>query len=227
MDSALRNTEQPAWFARFAEIRADSYMLLAQLLTQPPGERLIKILRDLRWDEDIPANLSQTLHALRAAACDGTEEELTKEFARLFENMGCGTLQPCGSWYREKNMQSRSLAVLRRDLMRLGIVKKDNFHDTEDHAGALCEVMAILAGDACVHSGLQANFLHAHLLSWMPAFFRDLQTKTAYPFYRAVGLFGLGLLETENEYLRAAISGEVQTAGGTIGEDLAAGRFFP
>ena len=51
---------------------------------------------------------------------------------------------PYASWYRERMIQSSPLASLRGDLMRLGIVRQPDSYESEDHAGAICEAMALL-----------------------------------------------------------------------------------
>ncbi len=62
--------------------------------------------------------------------------------------MGCGEMVPYASWYRDRMIQSSPLASLRADLMRLGIVRQPDSYESEDHAGALCETMALLSREA-------------------------------------------------------------------------------
>jgi len=203
MESVMKNLDAPVWFASHANIRTDSYVMLASLLGQPPSEDLLNILQNLQWDEAIPEKLDHALGALCRAGRDYPLAALEDEFNRLFVGLGCGEMVPYASWYREKMIQSSPLASLRSDLILLGIVRQADSHESEDHAGALCEIMALISRQPNnIPTATQAGFFHRHIASWMMAFFKDLQSAKSAEFYRAVGLFGSCFLESENEYLK-------------------------
>lgn len=114
---------------------------------------------------------------------------------------------PYASWYREKKIQSIPLVSLRSDLPRLGIVRQADSHEFEDHAGALCETMALISQKPNGTSyETQASFFQQHIASWMGSFFKDLQSAKSAGFYRAVGLFGLCFLESESQYLKGDLN---------------------
>ena len=186
----------------FARMRTDSYVLLASVLGEPPTDGLRKIIGEIEWEEIIPYPLQRTLSALREAGCEYSIESMKTEFDKLFIGLGCGEIIPYASWYQEKRIQSRPLATLRTDLNRLGIMKKNTGVETEDHAGSLCEVMAIISVErwGCPLKK-QADFFSRHLMSWMPAFFTDLSAAKSAKFYRRVGAFGSSFMEHENFYL--------------------------
>jgi len=202
MESVTNNRDAPAGFAPYEGIRTDGYVVLASLLGQQPSEDLRAILQNLQWDEAIPEQLDHALRALRQAAHDYPIAAMKEEFDRLFVGLGCGEMIPYSSWYREKMIQSMPLVSLRSDLVRLGIVKQSGSHETEDHAAALCEVMAIISqnSNGCSY-GTQTDFFQQHIASWMGSFFKDLQSAKSAGFYRTVGLFGLSFLELEGRYL--------------------------
>jgi TorA maturation chaperone TorD len=202
MESVMKTSDAPGWFASHAAVRTDSYVMLASLLGKAPTEELLSILRNLHWDEALPETLNQALRALRQAAHDCTLAALEDEFNRLFVGLGNGEMVPYASWYREKKIQSSPLASLRSDLTELGIVRQTGCHESEDHAGALCEIMAIISRkpDDMPHAA-QARFFYRHIAPWMMTFFQDLQSAKSARFYRTVGLFGRCFLETESEYL--------------------------
>ncbi len=121
---------------------------------------------------------------------------------KLFIGLGSGELVPYASWYRGKKIQSSTLASLRSDLIELGIVRQAGCHEPEDHAGALCEIMAIISQEPNeIPHAEQARFFHRHVAPWMTTFFKDLQSAKSAEFYRLVGLFGTCFLETESQYL--------------------------
>jgi TorA maturation chaperone TorD len=215
MDCVMNYPDAPVWFTPYANIRTDSYVLLASLLLRSPSENLMDILRTLQWDEAVPGKLHHALQALRQAGRDYPLAAVEDEFNGLFVALGCGELEPCASWYREKKIHSKPLASLRSDLIRLGIVRQADCHDSEDHAGALCEIMAILSRNGHdIPYSTQANFYQQHIASWMPKFFKDLQSAQCAEFYRVVGTFGSRFLESESEYLKYGITARLPVRKG-------------
>jgi TorA maturation chaperone TorD len=207
MESVTENRNAPAGFAPYADIRTDGYVVLASLLGQPPSEDLRAILQNLQWDEAIPEQLDRALAALCQAGHDYPLAAMRGEFDRLFVGLGCGEMIPYASWYRGKRIQSLPLVSLRSDLVRLGIVRQSDNHEPEDHAAALCEVMAIISrkSNGCSYR-TQASFFQEHVASWMGSFFGDLQSAKSAGFYRTVGLFGSCFLEFEGRYLQSHLN---------------------
>ena len=206
MEPVTKSSDAPAGFAPYADIRTDGYVMLASLLGQPPSEDLRIILQTLQWDEATPEQLDHALTALRQAA-ECPLAVMKEEFDRLFVGLGCGEIIPYASWYREKMIQSLPLVSLRSDLVRLGIVRQADNHEPEDHAAALCEVMAIITSQANGRGyRAQADFFQRHIAPWMGSFFKDLQSAKSAGFYRAVGLFGSCFLEFEGRYLQCRLS---------------------
>ncbi len=184
-------------------IRTDGYVLLAALLNNAPSAELLELVQDLGWAEDLSMAMNQALEELNRAGTHCSLAEITKEFNRLFIGLGSGELVPYGSWYLEKMIQSSPLAAIRADLLRLGIVRQSTCFEPEDHAGALCEIMALLSlpvNDIALHE--QAAFFRRHLASWMPKFFQDLQRAEKNHFYQKVGSFGGCFLAGESTYLQ-------------------------
>jgi TorA maturation chaperone TorD len=203
MESANMNGNEAKWFTPYANIRGDCYVMLASLLNRAPSDELIELLQNLTWDSVIPRNLDEALAALNGAGSNFPTAAAADEFNRLFVGLGCGEMVPYASWYREKRIQSLPLAELRSDLSKLGIVRQTASHESEDHAGALCEIMAILIQKQdAVPRETQAEFFQKHLYPWMVSFFRDLQSAKSTGFYRTVARFGICFLELENDYLR-------------------------
>jgi TorA maturation chaperone TorD len=205
MESVEKKQVAPSWFDPYAGIRADIYVILAALLVSPPSGEHLNVLRHLEWDEDISERMHKALGALRLASRDYQPDVVGNEYNRLFVDLGCGEVIPYASWYRERMIQSLPLASLRSDLFRLGIVRQADNHDSEDHAGALCEIMALISQKQNnVPYETQAGFFQQHVAMWMPIFFKDLQSAKSARFYRVVGSLGSCFLESEREYLRCS-----------------------
>ena len=199
MESVTENKNAPAWFAPYADIRTDGYVLLASLLGQPPSEELREILQNLHWDEAIPEQLDHALTALRQAGQDYPLAAMEEEFDRLFVGLGSGEMVPYASWYREKKIQSLPLVSLRSDLVRLGIVRQRAVMSPKIMPRALCEIMAIISQkpNGCSLRDAGGVFSAAYR-PWMGTFFKDLQSAKSAGFYRTVGLFGRRFLESES-----------------------------
>jgi len=202
----MRETSgRPAWHEPHAKIRTDAYILLAALLNDMPTRDLIAIVQNLQWDDGIPEKLQQTLAKINNASNTCTLDSIAGEFQRLFVGLGSGELVPYGSWYRENMIQSATLAAIRADISRLGIVRRTDTFESEDHAGALCEIMALLSNpENGVSDREQASFFADHVAPWLPIFFMDMQKVDNAEFYRTVGEFGGCFLDSEAEYLQFA-----------------------
>lgn len=212
MESLEQKKTAPAWLDRYASIRADVYVILAALLVGPPSEDHLNVLQKMEWDDDISEKMHEVLLALRRASRDYQPTAVREEHNRLFVGLGCGEVIPYSSWYRERSIQSLPLVSLRSDLFHLGIVRQADNHDSEDHAGALCEIMALISQRPNSQSyETQAGFFERHIASWMTAFFKDIESAKCAGFYKAVGSLGCCFLESEKEYFKNGSNVEVRT----------------
>lgn len=213
----MKNPGTEGWYAPYVAIRTDCYLILASLLGQTPSETMIATLQNLQWDEAAPGKLARALDRLRRAARLGTPSAIAAEFNRLFVGMGCGEMVPYASWYRERKIQSSPLASLRGDLMHLGIVRRPESCEAEDHAAALFEVMALLSRETGGASpATQADFFRKNVASWLMRFFRDLRVAKNASFYRVVSSLGVCFLESESEYLEVEITTQLPIPKGGL-----------
>lgn len=182
-------------------VRADTYALLATLLAAPPNRKLIERVAGIDASESKPDTLfGQAWRSLREAARAADPEDLDDEYHALFIGLGRGELVPYGSWYITGFMMDKPLAALRADLARLGFERTERVSETEDHACALFEVMAMVIAEPRDLAS-QRLFFSRHIEPWMRSFFRDLQNATSASFYRAVGELGMRFMDFEREYL--------------------------
>jgi len=179
--------------------RADVYALLGALLAKPPEAAFLNRLRRIPvTDHDGDAGMTAAWATLRQAADRAQVEALADEFHDLFVGLGRGELAPYGSWYLTGFLMERPLAELRVDVRRLGFERRDDVHEPEDHAAALCETMSLIVADAAeIPFERQREFFAKHIAPWMGRFFGDLATAQSARFYRAVGLLGERFLEVE------------------------------
>jgi TorA maturation chaperone TorD len=180
-------------------LRVNLYRLLAVLLARPPVDAILRLLEDVQPGALFENRaLCHGWRDLRAAAAAFTPEQLDEEFHNLFIGLGRGEVVPYGSWYLIGHLMDKPLARLRGDLAVLEIERRPENRETEDHAAALCETMALISDpDAPAPRRQQQHFFNTHLAAWMPRFFKDLQAAPSAGFYRAVGRTGEAFMETE------------------------------
>jgi TorA maturation chaperone TorD len=202
MESILKIPEPIPWRDLFAPLRAESYLLLAALLIKPPSAELMGTLSDLHW-EGLPPSPDRDLYTLCQIARICSPADVAEEYHTLFVGLGRGEIMPYASWYKDNRFHSRPLVFLRSDLMNLGLTRQTDCFEPEDHAGALCEIMALITHEICrAEYAAQAGFFQNHLNPWLPAFFKDLQSAKSARFYRQVGCFGSSFIEFESQFLK-------------------------
>lgn len=182
-------------------LRADTYRALGRLLAAPPDDQTLALFAQAPVSDDDNL-LAVAWRMLAMSAGRTTAHEVADEYQALFIGLGRGELVPYASWYLTGFLMEQPLAKLRSDMRQLGFERQEGVSEPEDHAAALCEIMALLAGDDDPGSlGTQALFFENHIGPWMARFFRDLQQAPSAHFYRAVGQLGEQFLETDQQYL--------------------------
>jgi TorA maturation chaperone TorD len=180
-------------------LRAQCYALLARLLAAAPTPDALAQVRALRGDASA---FGRALNGLAEMARKTAPESAELEFNDLFIGVGHGELQPYASYYLTGFLYERPLAALRTDMARLGIARRDNVAEPEDHIAALCEMMAgLITGVFGRAASLaeQQEFFDRHLAPWAPRFFADLEAAQAAAFYMSVGQVGRLFLAIERD----------------------------
>jgi len=203
----MDNSEAILDEGRYRELRANAYSLLAHLLAAVPTEDTLGRLRQITYTNGEPANerrgsLAPAWGALREAAIDADPHELAREYHALFIGLGSGEVVPYASRYLTGFLNDRPLADLRAELARLGFERRPEVREPEDHAAAVCEVMALIVADAAPDElDEQRGFFRKHIAPWMQTLFTDLANAPSARFYKAVGTLGRQLMEIEGRYL--------------------------
>ncbi|HFD16310.1 MAG TPA: molecular chaperone TorD [Rhodospirillales bacterium] len=177
-------------------LRLLPYRLLARYLAAPPDGELLELTRALEGD-DTP--FGRALTAFAAEAADSTPEAAGEEYHALFIGLGRSEILPYASYYLTGFLQERPLARLRADLERLGVARAEGCPEPEDHAAALCEVMAGLIAGTFGDGRLatQKQFFETHVATWMGRLFADLEEARSARLYRRLGTVGRRFLDIE------------------------------
>ena len=184
-------------------LRAGAYALLANLLATAPDDEMLARLEAIAIPpagERLDA-MAGAWAELKRAAQQAQTEAVRGEYHDLFIGLGRGELVPYGSWYLSGFLMEKPLGVLRRDLTALGYERQQDVAEPEDHAAALCEVMALLVMDEAVSLDMQRAFFDTHVGSWLERFFQDLAAAPSAGFYQAVGRLGQAFMALEQRYL--------------------------
>ena len=122
-------------------LRANVYGLLARLLTSPPSDETLEIVRGLA-DADDGTEMGTALANLGSLAARTPRAQAEDEFTRLFFGFGAGgEITPTASFYQTGFINDKPLANLRQDLLEMGIAVSGLNKEPEDHIAFLCEVM--------------------------------------------------------------------------------------
>ena len=179
--------------------RANAYSMLGSLLAKPPTQDVLaEIARINISDQDAGAStMARAYKELSNLAKTECVELIQEEYHQLFIGITGGEIIPYASWYLTGFLMEKPLALLRSDLLKLGIKRQKAVTEPEDHAAALCEVMNLLVSG---NNNRQGYFFNAHLAPWAGRFFSDLRKRECAKFYRAVGLMGESFIRVEQDY---------------------------
>ncbi len=177
-------------------LRANVYALLARFLARPPDAELLH--EAAGWSGD-DSDFGQAVTTLAAKARTADPAALKIEYEALFIGLGRGELVPYASYYLTGFLHEKPLARVRQDLRAIGAERDPSVKEPEDHIAALLDVMVGLILGQFRESGLerQRAFFNAHINSWAPFFFKDLENAKTGDFYRPVGTLGRLFLAIE------------------------------
>lgn len=185
------------------QARADFYALLARLLLAAPDAALLAALAQA---EPISASgefaLEDAWLALTQASSVVDAPAVADEFSSLFESIGDPLINPNASFYIAGHLNDVPLAELRQDLARLRLARAPGVGEFEDHLGALCETMRVLAAGMPGGAGrrplaVQKAFFETHIRPWYAACLADIDRAEPANFYRVVARVADAFLSIE------------------------------
>jgi TorA maturation chaperone TorD len=183
-------------------MRASVYELLGSLLARQPDEDTLQRLRNIGEVDASEGQIAMGWELMKQASLKFDQEAVHDEYFSLFLGVGRGELVPFGSWYITGFLMEKPVAVLRSELIRLGIERQEGVVESEDHIAALCDAMAlIIRNSEEISLETQQQFFNDHLAPWVGRFFNDMQNAKAAHFYRSVGFFGESFIEFEQQLL--------------------------
>lgn len=117
--------------------RANLYALLARLFYAPPDAQLLRAIAG----ETMAGELGDAWKALAQAAKEADPPTVHEEYESAFIGTGKAPVTLYTTAYAIKYSNEVPLAELRGELDRLGLARRAESREPEDHFAALCDVM--------------------------------------------------------------------------------------
>lgn len=172
------------------QARADVYALLARMFLQSPNAELMRALADLPVPSMPSRPLDCAWDALARAAQHASLQAVREEYDQLFTGIGTPQLNPFASLYLAGFINEKPLVRLRSDLARLGLARRHDSRELEDHFGVLCETMRILIEGAQQRApqplDVQEAFFSVHIAPWYERLMHDVRMAQGADFYKRV-----------------------------------------
>jgi len=174
--------------------RANFYAILAALFADAPDAGLLAAVGSSDLLEDAQAGqLPHAWNRLVAASRVMDADAARQEHTDLFVGTGPAEVNLHGSHWQSGFMMEKPLVELRRDLAALGLGRKPESAQVEDHISALFETMRILIeGDSTrvpANLSVQKGFFERHIGTWVFDLCAALKNCSLANFYRPVAEF--------------------------------------
>jgi TorA maturation chaperone TorD len=174
--------------------RAHLYALLARLFYAPPDAQLLRAIAS----ETMEGELAAPWKGLADAAREADPDAVREEYETAFIGTGKAPVTLYTTAYAIKYSNEVPLAELRGELGRLGLARRVEAREPEDHFAALCDVMRHLVAKQKSDLAEQRRFFSR----WIGPIVEPLCTaidrsdKTA--FYKHVAKFAAGFCTLEH-----------------------------
>lgn len=179
--------------------RANFYGLLARLFYAPPDAALLEALAgagDLDAEE---GELAEAWQSLVRAAAHADVEAIRDEYDTVFVGTGRSPVTLYVSAYSVKYSNEVPLVALKADLASLGLARRADRGEPEDHVAALCDVMRYLISEAQSDLAAQKHFFESWIWPNLQPLCDAIQENEVTRFYKAVAAFLYALCMLEHK----------------------------
>jgi TorA maturation chaperone TorD len=121
--------------------RANFYGLLARLFYAPPDAELLETLAGAKEIEAEDGGIGAAWHGLCRAAAEADAEAVREEYNGAFVGTGKSPVTLYTTAYSIRYASEAPLAELRGELAALGLGRREDAGEPEDHIAALCDTM--------------------------------------------------------------------------------------
>jgi TorA maturation chaperone TorD len=176
------------------QARANFYGLLARLFYAPPDATLLKAVAGENMEGE---GIAPAWNELAAAAAHADPEAVCEEYETAFIGTGKApvTLYTCAYTIRYSN--EAPLAELRGALAALGLARRSEAHEPEDHIAALCDTMRHLVAEQKRDLAEQKRFFERWIDPAVEPLCSAIERSEHTAFYKVVARFAKSFLELE------------------------------
>lgn len=167
------------------QARANLYGLLARLFYAPPDAALLKAIAGESAEGDLGAAWSE----LAKAAAQADAEAVREEFEAAFIGVGKAPVTLYTTAYVIKYSNEAPLAELRGELARLGLARRAEAREPEDHIAALCDVMRHLIAEQQLPLSEQHRFFNRWIAPAADPLCAAIERSDKVAFYKPVAAF--------------------------------------
>jgi len=191
------------------QARAEFYALIARLFADAPDASLLAAIAaapalapSTHTDAGPGDGLAESWAALRAASAAMDPEAARDEYQALFVGVGRSEVSLYASHYLGPQ-SGRPLAEIRATLARLGLARRPESSEFEDHLAAVLETMRMLvAGNGERRPAVIADqraFFERHVAAWAPECCTAIASNSVANYYRRVAQFANRFLALERD----------------------------
>jgi TorA maturation chaperone TorD len=188
--SAPMSGTQPLHFVRTLppeeQARANFYAVLARLFYAPPDAALLSALAaggELAAEEP---GLAAAWRELVAAAARADPEAVREEYEDAFVGTGKAPITLYSSAYLVRYSNDAPLVALRQELAALGLARRGDVHEPEDHVAGILEVMRHLIAEREDSLDTQRNFFERWVRPAAERLCNAIEKSDKTRFYRSV-----------------------------------------
>jgi len=168
------------------QARANFYALISRLFYSPADAGLLSALGSADELEAEDETLAACWRALCAVAARADAATLREEFERTFIGTGKAPITLYTSAYSIRSANEAPLAALRGELAALGIARRNEAGEYEDHIAALCDVMRHLIAQQQAELSTQKHFFERWIAPVFAQLCAAIEASNLGPFYQSV-----------------------------------------
>ena len=177
--------------------RANFYGLLARLFYAPPDAALLQAIAGAGSVDAEDSGIAAAWHALAAACAAADPETVREEYEESFIGTGKAPVTLYATAYAIRYSSEVPLAELRGELARLGLARRSDAFEPEDHIAGLCDVMRHLIAEQKRELVQQGRFFRRWLAPAVDPLCNAIDTHPGAVFYRHVANFARSFFHLE------------------------------
>lgn len=172
------------------QARANLYGLLARLFYAPPDAALLQALASAQDEaEQGEGGIGEAWDELARAAAATDPEAAREEFDTVFVGTGKAPVSLYTIAYTIRYSSEAPLATLRGELASLGLGRRAQAHEPEDHIAGLCEAMRHLVAEQKRDLEEQKRFFTKWIQPAAEPLCAAIERSEHTAFYKSVGHF--------------------------------------